>query len=292
MWEQIGAAAIYGAIGAGGGATIGGVLATLFKNSRHAAMITTGLTVAFAVVGMNVAEPILKPYIGEYLPQPQSQDEALDEYFAEAKIDPMVAALFAKEPALEDELRAKLKQIMQTETRADKIKRAAFKAGRDLTESRFIYYLKRGRDEDIIAFTNFMIEMMDYLTEAEPRFCHQYFYDPAALAVMPMEDLKAKMGADRQSRQQELAAAVIMNAFDEIPSYDVDAAQARLVEAGQLLNELLGSELIGLLTVGGQKPQTDEEAAAACNASARLFENLIESEKPGEAIRHIYLLSG
>ncbi len=292
MWEQIGAAAIYGAIGAGGGAAIGGMLATLFKNSRYATMITTGLTVAFAVIGMNVAEPILKPYIGQYLPQPASQDEVLDEILAGARKDPMLAALFAKEPALEGELRAKLKEILETESRSDKIEYAAFKAGKDLTESRLVYYLKRGRDEDIIEFTNFMIEMMDYLTEAEPQFCHWYFYDPVSLAAMSAKDIKAKMGAVRQNRQQEIAAAVIVNAFDEIPSYDVDAAQARLVEAGQLLNGLLGPELIGLIAVGGQKPQTDAEAAAACNATARLFEYLAESEKPGEAIRHIYTLSG
>ncbi len=292
MWEQIGAAAIYGAIGGGGGALIGGVLATLFKNSRHAAMITTGLTVAFAVVGVKVAEPLLKPYIGEYLPQPASQDEVLDEILADARKDPMLAALFVKEPAIEDDLRQKLKEILETETGADEARVAAFNAGKNLTESHFVYYLKRGRDEDIIAFTHFMIGMMDYLTEAEPLFCHWYFYDPVSLASLSADDIKAKMGADRQRCQQELAASVISNAFDEIPLYDVDAAQARLMEAGQLLNELLGQELIGLLTVGGQKPQSDEETAAACNATARMFEHLAESDNAGAAIRHIYTLSG
>ncbi len=292
MWEQIGAAAIYGAIGGGVGALLGALLATPFRRTRFAQTATTILTVAFVVIGINVAEPLLKPYIGQYLPQPASQDEVLDAFLTEAREDPMLTALFAKEPVREGELRATLKEILETETRADKVRDRAFKVIKDLTGSRFIYYLKRGRDEDLIAFTNFMIEMMDYLTEYEPQFCHRFYYDPMFLATMSLEDIKAKMGADRQSRQQELAADVIVNAFDEIPSYDVDAAQARLVEAGQLLNELLGQELIGLLTVGGQKPQSDEEAAAACNATARLFEHLAESEKPGESIRHLYTLSG
>jgi DNA-binding Lrp family transcriptional regulator len=292
MWEQIGAAAIYGAIGGGAGALIGAILATPFRRTRFAQMATTILTAAFVVIGIKVAEPILKPYIGEYLPQPASQDEVLEAYLVEMLEDPMAAAIFDKEPALEGELREKLQEILGAESRTDKIRDASFIVVRDMTESRFIYYLKRGRDEDLIAFINFMIEMMDYLTEAEPRFCHGLYYDPMFLATMSVEDIKAKMGADRQSRQQELAAAVIVNAFDEIPSYDVDAAQARLVEAGQLLNELLGQELIGLITVGGQKPQTDAEAAAACNATARLYKLLAESEKPGEAIRHIYTLSG
>lgn len=291
MWEQIGAAAIYGALGGGGGTLIGLLVAALFSKTRFAKIASTIFVVAGAVLGINFAEPLLKPYIGQYLPQAPSQATAIDGAIEEIRSDPFIAAVWEKEPEMEAELRTSLGYILATEKNPTKARNAAFVASRDLAAARLIYYLQRGRDEDLIAFASFIVSLMNYWTLENPHFCHQYFYNSNTMAEMSIDEIKSKFGGSRHLEQQDLAAEVVRNSYEDVPAYDAEGAQIRINEGGVLLYERLGDELIGLIAVGGQLPKSDEEAAAACAGSAEMYQYFLESENAEDVLRHLFVLS-
>lgn len=292
-WSNIFNAAIYGAIGGGVGALVGALLAAPFQKMKIGKMTATIFTVAGVVIGYNVAEPLLKPYIGDHvsaLVGKSSSEKAIEDIIAELRTDPLLEAILDKEPMLEGEFRTDLLQILENETDAKKARKSAFSITYEQVSSRLSYYLARGRDEDIIAFTSVVVDLMNYLKLADPQFCHRFFYDPSSLSGIELPELKAKFGGTRHQVQQEAAALVVNNAFEQIPVYDEQAALLTVKRAGEHVYEVLGDDLIGLINVGGQKPKNDEEAAAACAATSGLFQLMLDSDNAADAIRHIYRL--
>ncbi len=288
MWEQIGAAAIYGAIGGGGGAVLGVALGKLFSRFDFSNIITSVLALIGMVVGYNFAEPLLKPHIGQYMPQPATLDGQLEAALQELHADPLMAAIHKKEPQLETELRSRLAEIMAEHDDPREAQKAAFLMAHGRVSSRLNHYLPRATDTDLISFNRHMVSVLRYLSAADPTFCHQFLYDPVALAQLSVEDIQLKMGKDRHKRQQQLGAAVVANAFDEVPPYDMHAAEAQIAEGRKLLASHLGASRMNLIAIGGGKPATREDAAAACDGTARLLQNLLDSDHASAALRRLY----
>ena len=295
MWEQFGAAAVYGAIGGGFGALIGGLLALPFRNSKIGSMMATVLTVAGAIIGVSVAEPLLKPYIGQYLPLPPAAKDPveaqLDETFKELEKLPTFAAILKREPELRDALEGKFREIAASAGSADEAGPMAFSAAYDEVAARFLDYLKRSRDDDLVAYFSETNDHLIYLSASDPQFCFESMYDAGALAALDLDEMKAKYGIERFNRQQELAARVIENAYDEIPDYDADAGAAALVRAGQVLLAELGLGKMGMVS-GTVAASTPEDFKLVCDASISMNNSLLGEADAAAAIRHIFTQAG
>lgn len=292
---EIGTAALYGAIGGGVGALIATVLAAPFAKSRHGKAIATFLTVAGVAVGINVAEPVLSPYLGKYVGDSETAragkaEAEIDTALAELRADPLVAAIFEREPSLEATLRSDLQEIAREAKSAGEGRRQAFGVGYQAVSTRLTRYVARGQGEDIVAFFDLNIEVLGHLAASDPEFCHAYLYRPTTLAGMGVGEVSARIGAERYARQQTAAARVVKGAFDAVPDYDAATAQLVVNQGGKLLFDLLGEEKIGLVTEG-RKPETAEEARAACEASVAMLSLLRASHPPADALRHLMVLS-
>ncbi len=293
MWEQIGAAAIYGAIGGGGGALIGALLAAPFRKSKIGSIMATVLTVAGAVIGYNVSEPLLKPYIGQYLPTPPANDfdAQLDATFQELETLPTFSAILEREPDLRDALRQQLVAAANDANSSVAARQLAFSASYNEVQGRFIHYLQRSTNGDLLAFYANVNQELIYFSAADPKFCFDSNYNPGALAALDLDAIRAKYGDERFNRQQELGSAVVKNAYDEIPPYDVDEAQAALERGGVALRDVLGEENTGMVT-GAKAVSTVEEYKLVCDASIALNNSLLNEADAAAVIRHIFTLAG
>ncbi|VAV96436.1 hypothetical protein MNBD_ALPHA05-893 [hydrothermal vent metagenome] len=291
MWEQIGAAAIYGAIGGGVGALIGAILATPFRRTRFAQMATTILTVAFVVIGYNVSEPLLKPYIGDYLPKSAAASEFDEQYdlaFAQLEAFPTFAAILEREPGLKEQLKNDLVAATENTISPGGASLAAYSASYNLIQSRYFYYIARARDEDLIVFLETNVEITRDLLARDPQFCYDMNYNPAALSgVASIEQLRIKVGAELFDRQQKEGATLVRNAYDKIPDYDKAAAAAGLESARGVLFSVLGEENLGLIS-GQRFAANEEEAALACEATLALLNSALAQENPAIIWRHIF----
>ncbi len=289
MWGDIGAAAIYGAIGGGVGALIGTMLGSLFKKTNFSQLATTVLTVAFVVIGINFSEPLLKPHIGKYLPSSaatdfDSQFETIIEGFEKY---PLASAILERDPTVREQLRHELLEIVENAASPAIAKQLAFSAAYNLTLTKFTYYVARATDEDLMLFVKFNVNLLDDLAERDPRFCFDYLYNPNALVNVPEDYVETKIGPERFSQQQIEGAALVRNAYDDIPEYDIVAAQAIVDQAATILQEELGPEKLGLLT-GALQPESDEDAKLACDATAGMYRFLLSQDAPELGTRHIF----
>lgn len=290
MWEQIGAAAIYGAIGGGAGALLGATLASLFRNTRFASIATAGLTAAGAVLGLNLAEPLLKPYIGQYLPQAANNfDDQFDEMVVELEKYPTTAAIFEREPRLKNSLKAQLADAMKEATNASAARVQAFSVSYNIVSGRVVSYFAKAQDADLITMMTTTVTTLDDLAGREPEFCFEYLYAPHALASKPADYFRNKIGPELFDRQQEEIATLVRNAYDDIPEYDQTAAQAGLNKASVILGAELG-EKIGLVT-GQLLPEGEEDAKLACSATANMYRLILEQPDAALIGRHIFSLS-
>jgi hypothetical protein len=291
MWEQIGAAAIYGTIGGGVGALIGAILATPFRRTRFAQMATTILTVAFVVIGYNVSEPLLKPYIGDYLPKSTATsefDKEFDLAFAQLEAFPTFAAILEREPGLKGQLKSDLIAATKKSSSPGGANLAAYSASFNLIQSRYFYYVARARDEDLIVFLGTNAEITRDLLERDPQFCYDMNYNPAVLSgAASVEQLRIKVGAELFDRQQKEGATLVRNAYDKVPDYDQAAAVAGLESAREALISVLGEDNLGLIS-GQRFAANEEEAALACEATLALLNSALAQDNPAIIWRHIF----
>ena len=293
-WSSIAAAAIYGAIGGGFGALAGMFVAAPFRNFRVGKTVLTVCTVGGAIVGYNVAQPLLEPYLGGAIKSvvgKTSLDDAADSAISDMRADPLLAAILDADPELEKTLRADFSRILRNSEDAATARVEAFNVGYNTVVTQFTYYLPRATDEDLISFVTVLTENLEYLSVADPGFCYQFLYDTQSFVGMSVETIKAKFGGDRHMRQQEAAAAVVQNSYDEVPAYDQQAAQEKVDAAGMVVFAELGEEKIGLITMG-QKPATDADAAAACRATYKMYQRLLAEDNAADSIRHLFVLVG
>lgn len=292
MWENVGAAMIYGAIG-GGGALIGGLLALPFRNSRIGSMVTAALAAGGAVLGYNFAEPLLKPYIGQYLPASPSDDlDAQIETMIEELNDvPTFAAILKKDPEMRGALKRKLREIAQDANSTVAGRQMAFSSVFNEVQGRLIYFLKRGRDDDLLAYYRQTNDILVHLSVSDPKFCYESSYNPAALIGLDLDAIKLKHGEERYNRNQELGARLVENAYDDIPDYDVEEAQAALVRATQVLLDDLGEENIGMIT-GVKAPSGLDDYKLVCDATIATNNSLLGEADAASAIRHVFVISG
>ena len=290
MWEQISAGAIYGAIGGGGGAVIGALLAILFRNTRFARYAATILTVIGAVLGANLAEPLLKPYIGEYLPQSKNAfDDQFDAMIAELEAYPLMAAIMEREPQLKSAMKAQLADVTKTATNNVAAQVQSFSVAYNLVSGRVVSYFARATDEDLITMMTTTVEILDDLAVREPAFCFDYLYAPHALASRPPDYVRTKIGAEVFDRQQEELATLVLNAYEVVPDYDRDAAQAGLNAASEVLSADMGEKL-GLVA-GQLLPEGEEDAKLACAATANMYRYILTRPDAALTGRHIFSMS-
>lgn len=290
MWEQIGAGAVYSAIGGGSGAAIGALMAMFFRNTRFARYAATILTVVGAVAGANLAEPLLKQHIGEYLPQSTNTfDEQFDVVIAELEAYPLMAAIMEREPQLKSDMKAQLSDVTKTATNNVAAQVQSFSVAYNLVLGRVVSYFARGTDEDLITMITTTVEILDDLAARDPAFCFDYLYAPQALARRPPDYVRTKIGADIFDRQQEELATLVLNAYDVVPDYDRDAAQAGLNAASEVLSADMGEKL-GLVA-GQLLPEGEEDAKLACAATANMYRYILTRPDAALTGRHIFSLS-
>lgn len=293
MWENVIAGATYGAIGGAAGALLGALLASFIKGGGR--MIAVALTVIGAVAGPNFARPLLEPHIGKYLPAPKAAaaDDLESQLKAEfAKLnDPMMNAIIKREPKLIEQLSGELEDVVRTASSPISARTMAFAAASNKVSGRLIHYLKRGRDEDLVAFGVEMVRGLDVLSGRDARFCFNSLYNPGALSNLQIQDFREKYGAEQYDRQQAVAGRLIERAFDSPPAYDAEIGAAGVQRAAAVLQEMLGEEGLPMIT-GGRQPKDDAEAKLACDASAAMYRSILQEEQAAIVLRHVFTISG
>lgn len=288
-WGAFGAGALIGAIGGGLGALIGIFIARAFRDAPASKILTIALPALGAIIGFSAARPLMSYFENGAASRGVSR-EVIDIAVAELREDPVMAALLEREPALEREFRAMTREALLDGLEAEAAEEAGFDWGMAVVDERLMHYIQRARDEDIIEYFKVSVATADWLAETDPGYCYNHFMTPERLAGISEDETKAKLGADLFRREKNASVNVILNATPEMPEYDVSAAEAAVKDAGDLLIELLGEEDIGLIS-GGQRPANSDEARAACNALARMYEDLIAAENAADALRHLMVLS-
>jgi hypothetical protein len=290
-WGSIANGAIYGAIGGGAGALLGGLLAAPIRNTNFGSQVSTVLTVIGAIVGYYVAEPLLDPYIGDYLPSSKSDSE-LDAQFDAILIElnevPIFAAILEREPELGDKLKHELQVVVEKSSTPAAANMLAFSASYSLIQSRYIYYIARATDEDLLILLKTNTEITSDLFQRDPQFCYDLNYNPLALsAFRSIDEIRNKVGPEIFDRQQAEGAELVRNAHDKIPDYDVAIATSELEKASAVMVAVLGQEKLGLVT-GQIMAGTKEDAALACEATLALFNSILGQEHPVTLGRHIF----
>ncbi len=292
-WDNILAGAAYGAIGGGTGGLIGALVGQFFKNSPNRQLISTFFTVGFVVLGINLAEPILSPYIGKYLPKRavgESLAFQLNAEFDKAN-DPLFDAIFAKERNLKSQLVAEIIETTKSAPNRIVARQSAFTAAYAKVSGRFISYLKRGRPEDLVKFTSTLVDGLETLAPVDAEFCYTYLYNPGGLAGFSLEQIKAKFGAEQFQRQQEAAAQVVANSLPETAPYDRAVAVAVIEKAGSIFRNEIGEAGLVVVT-GGRHPENNAEAKLVCDGTSHLYREILADENAGIALVHLYSQSG
>ncbi len=293
MWADVGNAALYGAIGGGLGGLLGASIAAMFRNTSFAQWASIIFSVVGVVAGANLAKPLLEPHIGKYLPQ-SGEDKAVEEQlaliFAEFDDFPLMVAILERDPTLREEIKTKLITISEEATSPAIARQMGFSVGYNLIAGRVTHFLARAQDDDLIRFMNSAVEMLTELNERNPRFCYDYLYNPSALVSMSKDELRMNIGAEMFDRQQAEGAELVRNSFEEIPAYDIAAADVALQQAASEFQTLLGDK-IGLVS-GLSFPADDAEASLACSATAALYSSILAQEDPILAGRHIFVRAG
>jgi len=293
MWENVGNAALYGAIGGGLGGLIGATIASLFRKTAFAQWASIIFSVSGVVLGANLAKPLLEPHIGEFLPKSdldKATEDQLDLIFAEFENFPLMVAILERDPNIRDELKAKLQTLVEEAKTPAIARQMGFSAGYNLVAGKVTHFLARAQDVDLLKFINLSVEMLNDLNQRDPRFCYDYLYNPGALVGMTKDDLKNRLGAEMFDRQQAEGAELVRNAFEKVPAYDIAAADAAINEAAGVFQSMLGDK-IGLVS-GMAFPSDDEEASLACSATAALYSAILAQENPVLAGRHIFVRAG
>lgn len=291
-WEEIGAAAIYGAIGGGVGALIGSLLAAPFRNSKIGRTMTTVLTVAGAIFGYNFAEPLLKPYIGVYIDGLVGSgiDAKVDAAMTELRADPMMRALLAREPGFEEEARAALADALKT-GKNEEARQKAFEWGRGVGMSRLPHYLARGQNEDIISFAVLFADTVDALKAISPGSCYRWAFGGFGSDPNDSEALDKALGDGGIRNLTSLAGRLIENAYDEIPAYDEASAQAAVEEAARAMYDRLGPDRMAFAT-GAKQASAPEDQADVCAAMGAMFRQILARDNAADTLRHIYRQAG
>ena len=292
MWEQIGTAAIYGAIGGGGGALLGSLLAIPFKNTKFAQTATTLLTVSLAVAGIRLAEPLLSPYIGEYLPASSVEsvfDREFDSVIESLEDVPIMAAILEREPDLTEQMKAELLAVIDENASTQAMSNALYTASYQFTQSRLIHYIQRATDDDLIIFMQTNVELLADLLLRDPQFCYDLNYNPNALSALgELDAIRDKTGPEFFDRQQKEGAVLVRNAHDEIPPYDTNIGAAGLQSAAEALIGELGQENLPIIT-GERIAASVDEAALACRATKVMFDTVLSLDEPATVGRHIFI---
>lgn len=293
MLNDVGAAAIYGAVGGGLGALLGVLIASFLRNTKFYQMAAAALAGGGAVLGMNIAQPLLEPYIGEYLPKSASEEEFEKQFewmIQELQSYSLIAAIMERDPSLKKQLRSDFEKVAKEATTPALARQMGFSAGYNTLSAKITFYLARATNDDLVIFIRTMVENLNDLSERDPRFCYDYLYNPTAMATLSAEETKEKIGLDFFNRQQSEGAVLVRNAFDDVPSYDVAAAEAALQSAAIGFQAMLGDK-IGLVS-GAILPESDEDAKLACDATSALYTAILSQENPALAGRHIFVAAG
>lgn len=288
--EDLFSAAVYGAIGGGVGGLIGGGLGKLFSRDQENSTLPTIFMVAFVVLGINLAEPLLAPHIGNYLPKTNwdtRNEQAIAAAIKELERDPLFQAILEKDPSLAEDFRSGMRDILQSGGDPTLAREKAFNLGFNLTSKQFAYYLPRAQGADLIEVSRVLNEGLVALSESDPQFCYGFLYDQQTLLSYSVDEIKEKFGRAQYDKQQEVSAELVRGAYTDVPSYD-EVIGMKAIERGRVaLFSVLAEEDVGFLT-GAKRPQSVAQAKQACDATIALQKSLLSEEDPVPGLRALY----
>ena len=277
-WE----APLFAVIGGLIGAALGAFVAWFLRRAPAGRIVGLVAMAGLAVAGALVAKSLA--------PVGPAMEAAPDDVIEELKQDRILAAIFAREPELEIAFRDELAAIAASDYAPAAAAERGFAFSRETVGAGLLQYLQRGRDEDIVAYYAALTGIITHLAAAHPGFCHIYLFEPERLASYTPQDLSARLTPERHDALQEAGAAVVLRAFEEIPDYDSHTAGLVIAMGAMLVYETLGEERIALVTMG-ERPRTEEDARAACEAMASVQAMYLASDRPGMVFRHLMVIS-
>lgn len=285
-WSNV----VYAAIGGGVGALAGSLIGAAFKG-RAGRVVALVLTVVGAVIGPQVARPILEPYIGDQVHSLIGADRRADVQVGRAldklHANPLFQALMDREPDFEGQARAAIADALKADLSSSELVVRISDWARGVGLARLPHYLMRGRNQDIVETTSQIADALIALQTISPPTCYRWMFGGYGSDPEDAGNLSRALGPDGVSRLSETMGRLIRNSSDEIPAYDEAAAQAAVVEAGKGLYSRLGPDRMAF--VSGVKKATDpEDQAAVCGAMGAMYREFLSLDNAADVMRHIY----
>ncbi len=299
------------------GVLLGLVIAFLFRvifsflSTAMSGLISWVIIILMAGLGGYFLPPHATPFIGPIIaelttettgpaeptvvqarnegPSPIVIEAAVDAAIAELN-DPFFNAVLEKEPSRAEAVRSRLSAAYVRggdEALSGELQRV----DRDLLSNSIPYYLARAQDQDLIDAVHGAISIITVLSENDPEVCHTWLYGSMTGQKLDRTRYVAALGEENHKEVQSQLAALVKAAFSYPPEYDVEYADQTLLAFSEQMMDFMGVENIGLIT-SGQRPATNDEAKLACDASADLFNLMLEDGKSVDLLRHHFLNSG
>jgi len=297
MFDNILVAAFWGAIGGGAGATLGYFISAKMKVSGNARWPRDVIVGGLAALGAVAAKPVLEPVINKLLGNADQtkvvpakiSDQQVSQIMTGLKSDPLVTALLLKQPQLEAEAEEKLsKAYAEGGLRA--LTKASVEFGASIASNYLKNYFLRASDEDLVRAVTAMDEAVHRLAELDPKTCYAWQFAAYGHEKFNYPALIQHLGEDRYQAHQEALAAVVTNASDSVPEYDVEAGRAVTKRAGIAMLAKLDPEKYDLIN-GRLAPASVADEKAACEALAAMYDVMLKSENPAAALRYMFSLT-
>lgn len=281
--ENIAEAALYGAIGGAAGAIFGAILRALIPGARRNSLMILLPTIAAAILSIEFADDILRPLVGDFFSETTAESSELDAAMAEVeRVSPVLAAIFARDPAAKREFREQISEIVRTSNTQNGAERRGFLLGSDFVAAKLNGYLVRARSDDLLRFFSTARDGVARLLETDPDTCYNYLYYSEGLAASGVE-IQFALGPEQFAAEQRVTATLVENAADEPQAYDEEKGARIVAAAVEALQRVMPAEKLGLLNGGG--PVSSDDARLACRGTLEMYNALLESDAPVDGLR-------
>ncbi len=296
MMDNVFDAFVYGGVGAGVGAAMGTFFAQRFETSGRARLLKIALPAALAVLGMNFAKPLLSPVIARVTVQNsptvmriEVSDSQAARLLKGLESDPLVAAIFEKEPSFKAEAYEKLKKTYG-EGGLSALSKASLEIGIKASADFMPSYYQRAQAGDLERAVMLMADNIEFLSEADPATCYGWQFASYGHVRFDYFGLIRALGDERYKIQQEAFGELVRNASISIPVYDEAAGAAIIKKAGIAMLSTLDADKYDLVN-GRLAPTSIEDKKAACAALGVMFRTMLESENKDAALRYVFALA-
>jgi hypothetical protein len=272
------------------GAVLGRLAARLVKGGPVGfaleAAVMAGVAAGVAAAGVLALQSPAGPALREAVAAAAGQSSRVR---GDIRAQPLFAALLDEFPGLEDDFAAVVEEGRRTGGRAGAREAAGAWAAANVS-GRFLSFFDRARAEDLTAWADVMVGILEDMNAESPEACFRFLYGEGA--GMPFDP--SVLSPALQERINDVAntemAAIIVNAHEQPVRVDTAVAEAHMSLLGLAMMRKVGPQRAGMFS--GQRPRNVEDARVLCEASRDLYASILTlGDDADDVLRYINTLN-